>query len=181
MVRTVLHFLWRPWFFFWGGGGGPGLMVRVGLIIQKLRVRISDWQGLSLGGAWMSSTLSTLNTTTELPLSKAPNPKLLPGRRGINGCPVLRVCVHCCVCTFDGLIAEHKSFVHECKSLYCHFLSIYPYWLKVLTSLKKNYHKNLNSWNFHSVTIFCNIQHMTLVTFISHSVTLLQLQLYLYS
>ncbi len=85
----------------------------------------------------MSSTLSTFNTTTELPLSKAPNPKLLPGRRGINGCPLLRVCVHCCVCTFDGSNAEHKSFVHECKSLYCHFLSIYPYWLKVLTSLKK--------------------------------------------
>ncbi len=42
----------------------------------------------------MYSTLSTLNTTTEVPLSKAPNPQLLPGRRSINGCPLLRVCVH---------------------------------------------------------------------------------------
>ncbi len=46
----------------------------------------------------MYSTLSTLNTTTEVPLSKAPIPQLLPGRRSINGCPLLRVCVHCCVC-----------------------------------------------------------------------------------
>ncbi len=41
----------------------------------------------------MYSALSTLNTTTEVPLSKAPNPELLPGRCSINGCPVLRVCV----------------------------------------------------------------------------------------
>ncbi len=46
----------------------------------------------------MYSALSTFNTTTEVPLSKAPNPQLLPGRRSINGCPLLRVCVHCCVC-----------------------------------------------------------------------------------
>ncbi len=36
-------------------------------------------------------------------LSKALNPQLLPGRRSINDCPLLRVCVHsvcvhCCVC-----------------------------------------------------------------------------------
>ncbi len=48
----------------------------------------------------MYSALSTLNTTTEVPLSKAPNPQLLPGRRSINGCPLLRVCVHgVCVCS----------------------------------------------------------------------------------
>ncbi len=58
---------------------------------------------------------STFNTTTEVPLSKAPNPQLLPGRRSINGCPLLRVFVHgvcvcslLCVCTLDGLNAEHK-------------------------------------------------------------------------
>ncbi len=62
----------------------------------------------------MYSALS-LNTTTEVPLSKAPNPQLLPGRHSINGCPLLRVCVHgvcvftaVCVCTLDGLNAEHK-------------------------------------------------------------------------
>ncbi len=41
----------------------------------------------------MYSALSTLSTATEMPLSKAPNPQLLPGRRSI-GCPLLRVCVH---------------------------------------------------------------------------------------
>ncbi len=55
----------------------------------------------------MYSSLSTVNTTTEVPLSKAPNPQLLPGRRSINGCPLLRVCVHgVCVCVFTAV------FVH---------------------------------------------------------------------
>ncbi len=58
----------------------------------------------------MHSTLTTLNITTEVPLSKAPNPKLLSGRRNVNGCP-LRVCVH-----LDGLNAEHKFRV--CVSPY---------------------------------------------------------------
>ncbi len=70
-------------------------------------------QGLLVGGVTVQLSLSTLNTTTEVrPLSKAPNPQLLPGRRSI-GCPLLRVCVHG-VCVFtvcvylDGLNAEHK-------------------------------------------------------------------------
>ncbi len=50
----------------------------------------------------MYSSLSTFNTTTEVPLSKAPNPQLLPGRRSINGCPLLRVCVHG-VCVFTAV------------------------------------------------------------------------------
>ncbi len=64
-------------------------------------------------------SVSTLNTMTEVPLNKAPKPQLLPGRRSINGCPLLRVCVHgvcvcVCVCsllcvyTLDELNAEHK-------------------------------------------------------------------------
>ncbi len=63
----------------------------------------------------MSSALSTLNTTTEMPLIKALNPQLLPGRRSINGCPLLWVCVvhGVCVCVFvrtlDGLNAEYES------------------------------------------------------------------------
>ncbi len=44
------------------------------------------------------TALSTFNTTSEVPLSKPPNPQLLPGRHSINGCPLLWVCVHCCVC-----------------------------------------------------------------------------------
>ncbi len=57
----------------------------------------------------MNSTLLTFNTMTEVPLSKAPNPQLLP-----NGCPLLRVRVHSvwfslltAVCVhLDGLNAE---------------------------------------------------------------------------
>ncbi len=50
----------------------------------------------------MYSALSTLNTTTEVPLSKAPNPQLLPGRRSINGCLLLQVCVFTAVCVHFG-------------------------------------------------------------------------------
>ncbi len=50
-------------------------------------------------GEWM---YSAFNTTTEVLLSKAPNPQLLPGRRSINGCPLLRVCVHG-VCVFTAV------------------------------------------------------------------------------
>ncbi len=42
-----------------------------------------------------------LSTTEVRPLSNAPNPQLLPGRRSV-GCPLLRVCVH-----LDGLNAEN--------------------------------------------------------------------------
>ncbi len=71
----------------------------------------------------MYSALSTLNTTIEVLLSKAPNPQLLPRSCSINGCPLLWVCVHSvCVCVFvcvcvcsllwvctlDGLNAEHE-------------------------------------------------------------------------
>ncbi len=69
----------------------------------------------------MSSALSTLNTMTEVPLSKAPNPQLLPGRCSINGCPLLRVCVRgvcgfTAVCVYmDGLNAEHKFRVWVTK------------------------------------------------------------------
>ncbi len=44
------------------------------------------------GGSECTALSLHLNTTTEVPLSKAPNPQLLPGRRSIN------VCFHCCVC-----------------------------------------------------------------------------------
>ncbi len=39
-------------------------------------------------------SLSTLNTTTEVPLSKTPNPRLLPGHRGVCGAIASGVCVH---------------------------------------------------------------------------------------
>ncbi len=63
----------------------------------------------------MSSSLSILNTTTEvIPLSKAPNPNCSPGTAALaahcSGC-VFMVCVCVCVCVcvhLDGLNAEHK-------------------------------------------------------------------------
>ncbi len=45
--------------------------------------------------------LSSVRNFLRLPLSKAANPQLLPGRRRV-GCPLLQVCVH-----LDGLNAEH--------------------------------------------------------------------------
>ncbi len=70
---------------------------------RGLMDRESDFrQELSVGGV-KTSVLSTFNTSTESrPLSKSPDPQLLPGRRSID-CPLLRVCVH-----LDGLNAEHK-------------------------------------------------------------------------
>ncbi len=69
--------------------GIHGLMVRVGLIIERLRVSVR--QGLSVGGVNVKRSLQ-LQYLDEVPLSKAPNPQLLPGRRSINGC-VITVCV----------------------------------------------------------------------------------------
>ncbi len=51
-----------------------------------------------------------LYTTEVRPLSKAPNPQLLPGRRRV-GCPLLQVCVH-----LDGLNAEN--------TFHCWFYSV---------------------------------------------------------
>ncbi len=63
----------------------------------------------------MSSALSIFNTTTEVPLSKAPNPRLPPGCRSINACPgcVFTVCV--CVCVFTA-VCVHFGWV-KCRAL----------------------------------------------------------------
>ncbi len=86
----------------------------------------------------MYSALFTFNTMTEVPLSKALNLQLLPGHRSINGCPLLRACVHCCVCVFtavcvcvcvctlDGLNAEHKFRV----------------WVTILGHMSRHFHVN---------------------------------------
>ncbi len=50
---------------------------------------------------------STPNTMTEVPLRKAPNPQLLPGRRSINDWPLLRVCVHG-VCVFTAVCVHFE-------------------------------------------------------------------------
>ncbi len=53
----------------------------------------------------MYSALSTLNATTEVPFSKAPIPHLLP-EHWLPTAP--GVCSLLCVCTLDGINAEHK-------------------------------------------------------------------------
>ncbi len=101
--------------------GRRGLMVREldskpkGCEFESRAGRNCRW------GEWMSSALSTLNTTTEVPLSKAPNPQLLPGRRSINGCPLLRVCVHCCVCAlWMGYVQSTNSEYGSPYLAVCH-------------------------------------------------------------
>ncbi len=89
----------------------------------------------------MYSALSTLNTTAEVPLSKAPNPQLLPERCSINGCTLLRVCVHgvcslLCVCTLDGLNAEHEFRV----------------WVTVLGRM--SHHLKCFHYRFHAYLLF---------------------------
>ncbi len=66
------------------------------------------------GGCELTALSSTFNTMTEVPLSKAPNPQLLPGHSCINGCPLLRVCD--CVCVHFGWVkcrAQIPSMGHH--------------------------------------------------------------------
>ncbi len=53
------------------------------------------------GCGFESRLWQEVSTTEVRPLSKEPNPQLLPGRRNV-GCPLLQVCVH-----LDGLNAEN--------------------------------------------------------------------------
>ncbi len=71
-------------------------------------------------------------------LSKAPIPQLLPRRRSINGCPLLRVCAHgvcvcslLCVCALGWVNAEHEFWVWV-TILGCMSLSLHKY--------RKHYH-----------------------------------------
>ncbi len=82
------------------------------------------WNNMRLSKWWQFSILVELEQGTE--------PQLLPGRHNINGCPLLRVGVHgvcvcvcslLCVCTLDGLNAEHKFrvWVTILGRMSCHF------------------------------------------------------------
>ncbi len=68
----------------------------------------------------------------EVPLSKAPNPQLLPGCRSINGCPLLWVCSRCvcvcvcvcsllCVCSWMGKMQSTDSEYGSQYLAVCHF------------------------------------------------------------
>uniref|UniRef100_A0A8C1T4W4 Uncharacterized protein n=1 Tax=Cyprinus carpio TaxID=7962 RepID=A0A8C1T4W4_CYPCA len=66
-------------------------------------------------------TAGLQDRVVQVPLSKAPNPQLLPGRRSINGSPLLRVCVHgVCVCS---LLCMKRAF----QEAGCVFCLIVPY------------------------------------------------------
>ncbi len=67
----------------------------------------------------------------EVPLSKAPNPQLLPRHRSINGCPLLQVCVHSvftamCALGWVKCRARIPSMGHH-TWLYVTSLSLYIY------------------------------------------------------
>ncbi len=88
----------------------------------------------------MYSTLSTLYTTTEVPLSKAPNPQLLNGHCSnmaahCSGC-VFTMCVH-----LDGLNAEHKfrvwvAYLVGHMSFHFHF----PFYVNIKNNGSSQYH-----------------------------------------
>ncbi len=122
----------------------------------------------------MYSTLFTLNTTTEVPLSKTPNTQLLPGHRSINSCPLLWVCVCPDVCALGWVlsISHHTwsyvtslSFLklkkgvcvyNSSSSLYlqlslAHFESLSMNILQLITYLNQN-HKYLHTFHVHSLT-----------------------------
>ncbi len=66
----------------------------------------------------------------EVPLSKAPNPQLLPGRRSINSCPLLRVCV--CVFTAVCVHVRWVSAEHE-----------FRLWVIILGCMSHHFHNNI--------------------------------------
>ncbi len=83
----------------WAYRGNGGLIVRESdcnpkVASSSLRSSRNCWWG-----EWMSSTLSTLNTTTEVPFSKSPNPQLLSGSRSINA-------THCSGCVFTVCVCS---------------------------------------------------------------------------
>ncbi len=75
-------------------GGSRGLMDRA----LDLKPEVTR------GCGFKSRLRQELSMTEVRPLSKAPNPQLLPGRRSV-GCPLLQVCVH-----LDGLNAENTLY-----------------------------------------------------------------------
>jgi len=123
---------------FYSRRGQSCLMDRGGLVTQRSQVRVLGrncrW------GEWMSSALSTLNTPTEVPLSKAQNAQLLPGSHSINDYPLLRVCVHG-VCVHFGWVKcrawfpsmGHHTWPHVTSLLFYSINFIYGTYLYFFT------------------------------------------------
>uniref|UniRef100_A0A8C1PZ82 Ceramide synthase 4b n=1 Tax=Cyprinus carpio TaxID=7962 RepID=A0A8C1PZ82_CYPCA len=63
------------------------------LLLQALHIY---WAYLILRMIYKFLFLGKVSQSFRPSYLKAPNPQLLPGGRRINGCPLLRVCVHCC-------------------------------------------------------------------------------------
>ncbi len=91
----------------------------------------------------MYSALSTLNTMTEVPLSKALQHKWLPTAPGVcSWC----VCSLLCVCTLDGLLAEHKFRV----------------WVTILGRMSRHFHFSfIMLQNISSSNQFCSFKLYT--------------------
>ncbi len=87
---------------------------------------------VSVGGVNVQHSLH-LQYHDEVPLSKTPNPQLLPGRHSINGCPLLLVCVHgvcvcslLCMCTWMGKCRAWIPSMGHIPWLYVTFTSVNP-------------------------------------------------------
>ncbi len=88
-----------------------------GLMVRELEFESQLRQGLSVG-EWMYSTLSTFNTTTEVPLSKAPNPQLL--QVCVHG-----VCLFTAVCVRFGWVNCRAQLLgHMSRHFHFHFTFI---------------------------------------------------------
>ncbi len=87
--------------------GNRGLMVRESDLQPK---GYDSFPAVIVDGGVNVQRSLLLNTTTEVPLSKAPNPQLLPGCRSIDGPTAPGVCVHS-VCVFTA-VCVHFGWVN---------------------------------------------------------------------
>ncbi len=78
LVNIVLLFIIIIFIYYCSGKSWPDGQ-RVGLVIRKVASSSLGPARIVVGGGNVQERASTFNTTTEVPLSKAPNPHLLPG------------------------------------------------------------------------------------------------------
>ncbi len=85
-----------------------------------------DWRW----GLWMNSTLSSFNTMTEVPLSKAPNPQLLPGRWRVCSQCVCSLLTAVCVCALGWVKCRGpiSSMGHHTSHFFFKLLLILKTW-----------------------------------------------------